>query len=81
MKSCPSGPDRPSWLDANDTELIKLVLGTNTITPVLARSKSPTCCNPVPKEKWAKGNIVRRVRSCLGETDVGGKRPSPRHRL
>ena len=42
------------WLDANDVELIKLVLDTKTITPVLVCSKSPTYYNPVPKEKWAK---------------------------
>ena len=29
-------------------------------------AKKPTCYNPVPKEKWANGEIVRRVRGTGG---------------
>jgi hypothetical protein len=66
MRSCLSGLDRWLWALANNTELIKLIKTTQTITPVHSCSKSPTYYNPIPREKWSDNQITRRVRGTEG---------------
>jgi hypothetical protein len=66
MRSCLSGLDRQLWMLADNTELVKLIKTTQTITPVHSCSKSPTYYNPVPREKWSDNQITRRARGTAG---------------
>ena len=63
-----SGPNGPDWLLKDIVELIKLILETKTLRPVMNPLKTPTYYNRVVKEKWNKvlGCIERRVRGTAG---------------
>jgi hypothetical protein len=63
-----SGPDSHDWLLKDIAELIKLILETKTLRPVMNPLKTPTYYNRVVKEKWNKvlGCIERRVRGTAG---------------
>jgi hypothetical protein len=46
-----AGPFRQQWIESDDDELVKLVKGTGTLTPVHTYTSTPTYYNRVVKEK------------------------------
>jgi hypothetical protein len=74
-----AGPFRQQWLASDDDELVKLVRGTRTLTPVHTYTSTPTYYNRVVKEKWTQSflllpgssrslasDVSRRVRGTAG---------------
>jgi hypothetical protein len=53
-RSALTGPFRQQWLASDDDELVKLVRGTRTLTPIHTYTSTPTYYNRVVKEKWTQ---------------------------
>ncbi len=51
FRSALAGPFRQQWIESDDDELVKLVKGTGTLTPVHTYTNTPTYYNRVVKEK------------------------------
>jgi hypothetical protein len=49
FRSALVGPFRRQWIESDDDELVKLVKGTGTLTPVLTSTSTPTYYNRVVK--------------------------------
>jgi hypothetical protein len=66
-----AGPFRPQWIQSDDDELVKLVKGTGTLTPVHTSTSTPTYYNRVVKEKWTPSSLLRpgSSRSLLDDVD------------
>jgi hypothetical protein len=66
-----AGPFRRQWVESDDDELVKLVKGTGTLTPVLTYTSTPTYYNRVVKEKWTPASLLRPAssRSLLDDVD------------
>ncbi len=57
-------------IESDDDELVKLVKGTGTLTPVLTSTSTPTYYNRVVKEKWTPASLLRPGPSCSLLDDV-----------
>ena len=58
FRSALAGPFRPQWLASDDDELVKLVRGTRTLTPIHTYTTTPTYYNRVVKEKWTQSSLL-----------------------
>ena len=70
-RSALAGPFRQQWIQSDDDELVKLVKGTGTLTPVHTSTSTPTYYNRVVKEKWTPSSLLRpgSSRSLLDDVD------------
>jgi hypothetical protein len=60
FRSALAGPFRQQWIESDeDDELVKLVKGTGTLTPVHTYTYTPTYYNRVVKEKWTPSSLLR----------------------
>jgi hypothetical protein len=71
FRSALAGPFCPQWIQSDDDELVKLVKGTGTLTPVHTYTSTPTYYNRVVKEKWTPSSLLRpgSSRSLLDDVD------------
>jgi hypothetical protein len=59
FRSALAGSFRSQMITSDDDELVKLVKGTGTLTPVHTYTSTPTYYNRVVKEKWTSSALLR----------------------